>query len=526
MIEEMRKVVYILIFLMVSVHGLSFGQKKKKETEIDTVEQESFIVQPKRIEFEVGSKDEDFVIISAKERGLLVVKETRNRTETGFIWELYLVDSVLNMVWSKAISINYGSIFLGYDYSDEGFFLLYGKSEFKLDDMTIYQIDLTGEEIYSHDIKLALPLELSHFEVVSNTLIFGGFSNMRPVITTIDLDDPKPKVMPGIYNNNSSIIDVRTDKKTNNFTVVLSERTLHKQTTIALKTFTENGELVHTESIEAEYEKSLLDGVSTSFDNGTQYVAGTFSKRKSEFSRGLYLAKLNLGKQEFIKYHDYADLENFFSYMRAKREERVKEKIERKKVKGQKAKFNYRLLIHDIIERENEYILIGEAYYPKYSNYGGSNFYGSSGFGSNNGYANPNFIGYKYTHAVVAGFSKKGDLLWDNSFEINDLLSYSLKDNVQISVEEDRIVLLYVYENVIRSKIIQNDQILEGKSFDPIELHFKSDEIRDNDKEMEGLEKWFDGSFYTFGIQHIKNLKDKDVKLNRRVFYINKVQYQ
>lgn len=522
----MNKHTYILLFLLLGIQALVLGQKKKKETEKDTTEQESFIVQPKRIEFEVGTKDEDFIIISAKENGLLVVKQTRNRTQTGFIWELYRVDSLLNVVWDKALSVDYGAVFLGYDYSDEGFFLLFGKSQYKLDDLIVYQADLSGNELFSYNLSLSLPLELSHFEVVSNTLIFGGYSNMKPVISVIDLDDPRPIVMPGIYNNNSSIIDVRTDKKTNNFTVVMSESGQNKQVTVSLKTFTEKGEMVHTETIETEYEKSLLDGVSTSFDNGTQYVAGTYSKRKSEFSRGLYLAKLNLGMQEFIKYHDYADLENFFSYMRAKREERVKEKIERKKVKGQKVKFNYRLLINDIIERENEYILIGEAYYPKYSNYGSSNFYASNSFPSNDGFSNPNFIGYKYTHAVVVGFSKKGELLWDNSFEINDLLSYSLKPNVQISVEDDRIVLLYVYENVIRSKIIQNDEILEGKSFDPIELHFKSDEIRNNDKEMEGLEKWFDGNFYTFGIQHIKNLKDKDVKLNRRVFYINKVQYQ
>lgn len=522
----MRKTAYILVLVMIGLHFSALCQKKKKAAKVDTTEQESFIVQPKRIEFEVGTKDEDFIIISAKERGLLVVKETRNRTESGFVWELYLVDSLLNVVWNRAISIDYGAIFLGYDYSDEGFFLLYGKSQYKLDDMIVYQTDLDGKQILSHSISLGLPLELSHFEVVSNTLIYGGYSNMRPVITVVDLDDPKPKVMPGIYNNNSSIIDIRTDKRTNNFTVVMSEKGQNKQVTVSLKTFTEKGELVHTEAINTDYEKSLLDGVSTSFDNGTQYVAGTYSKRKSEFSRGLYLAKLNLGQQEFIKYHDYGDLDNFFSYMKAKREERIKEKIERKKIKGQKAKFNYRLLINDIVERENEYILIGEAYYPKYSNYGSSNFYASNSFGGNDGFSNPNFIGYKYTHAVVVGFSKKGELLWDNSFEINDLLSYSLKENVQISVEKDRIVLLYVYENVIRSKIIQNDEILEGKSFDPIELHFKSDEIRDNNKEMEGIEKWFDGNFYTFGIQNIKNLKDKDVKLNRRVFYINKVQYQ
>ncbi len=326
----MEKTAYILILLMAGLQSLALGQKKKKNAKADTTERRSFIVQPKRIEFEVGAKDEDFVIIPAREQGLLVVKQTKNRAETGFLWELYLVDSALNVVWDKVIAIDYGAIFMGQDYSDAGFFLLFGKSQYKLDDMTAYQIGLKGEKILSHGISLALPLELSHFEVVSNTLIFGGYSNARPVVTVIDLDDPKPKVMPGIYNNNSSIIDIRTDRRTNNFTVVMSEMGQANQATVSLKTFTEKGGPVHTEKIATDYEKSLLDGVPTRFDSGTQYVAGTYSKRKSEFSRGLYLAKLNLGKQEFIKYHDYASLGNFFSYMRTRQEKRIKGKIERK----------------------------------------------------------------------------------------------------------------------------------------------------------------------------------------------------
>ena len=518
---------YFILFAFLFVNVSLYAQLDSLEAAVehfvgsDSVESSSFLVQPKRIEFEVGPKDENFNIVSADKDGLLVVKQTRIHLNEGYLWEFYMLDSLFEEKWHKKVSIKYGSTYLGYDRAGDSFFILFGTAQYKKDEMRVEELALQDGSLTSHDVKTSLAMELSHFEVVGRSLIFGGYSNARPIISLFNLVSRKNKVMPGFYNTNSQILNIQTDDALNNFTVLSTERTVNKHTTIAISTFTEYGEQVHTQLLKSELDKSLVDGMSTNFDNGTQYISGTFSKRKSDYSLGVYLTKLNLGRQDFIEYHDYSDLENVFSYMKANREERVKEKIERKKTKGKKMKLNYRLLINQIIQNNDEIILIGEAYYPKYSNYGASGYLEPSQH-----FDDSNFIGYNYTHAIVVGFSKQGKLLWDNSFEINDVLSYRLKKNIQISVEEEKIVLLYVFDNVIKSKIIMNDEILEGKTFDPLELKFKSDEIKDHEKEMEGLVKWYDNNFYSFGIHRIKNLQDQDVKLNRKVFYINKIQYQ
>jgi hypothetical protein len=232
-----------------------------------------------------------------------------------------------------------------------------------------------------------------------------------------------------------------------------------------------------------------------------------------------------MGENE-IKYYNYAELENFFSYMKAKREKRVKKRISRKKIKGKKLKFNYRLLVHDIIPYENNFILLGEAYYPKYNHYnsygGIYSYYPSRGYGYERYY----FDGYHYTHAVVIGFDNEGNLLWDNSFEINDAMSYRLKQFVHVDPREDEIVLLYNFENVIRTKLIQGDKVIEGKSFNDISLKFQDDVVKSNDSEYGGLEEWYDNKFFAYGVQKIKNLRDVGVKLNRRVFFINKIVYE
>jgi hypothetical protein len=486
----------------------------------------AFLIQPDRIEFEIDNKDGDFQIIPAEENGLLVIKETRNKSRNGFEWNFNLVDSSLNILWTRQYPIPFGSTFLGYDYNQRGFYLLFGKSEYRLEDMRVMRLSLDKGDTSSYIVNTVFPVQLSTFEVVDNTIIFGGQANFRPVVMLYDMLEQKPQVLPGFYNNNSEIIDIRTDDKTKSFTVILNEKTIKKKVTVSIKTFDSKGSLLHTKSLDTDYEKSLIDGVSTSFSNGEQYIAGTYSKRKSEFSRGLYLAKLNGENQELIKYHNYGDLSNFFSYMKSKRERRVKNRIAKRKGEGKKVKLNYRLLVHNIIERGGEYILIGEAYYPKYANTNSGGYYTtSSAHDFRNSWVNPNFIGYNYTHAVVVGFDKVGNILWDNSFEINDVLSLSLNEFVKVDVQDDKIVLLYIYENLLRAKIIKDGEIVEGKSFDPIALKFQSDEVKDTNKHMEGMDNWFDGNFYAYGVQDIKNLKDKDVKLNRKVFYINKIQY-
>ena len=173
-------------------------------------------------------------------------------------------------------------------------------------------------------------------------------------------------------------------------------------------------------------------------------------------------------------------------------------------------------MIHDIIKMDDHFIMLGEAYYPKYSSYtSSSSFYtnpGTSSFGNRDSYNSYNFAGYKYTHAVIIAFDKNGKVIWDNSFEINDVLSLTLEQFVHPNIQDDQIILLYNYENVIRSKIIRGSEILEGKSFNDIQLKFE-DDVVNNNSEFGGIEKWYGDAFYAFGVQKIKNLRDREVKL-------------
>jgi len=490
------------------------------------------VEQPNRIEIELEDGDDFFNVISAKEEGIIIFRETTERIKEGNIWEVIKYDTALHQTFVTKFPITFGDRFIGYEHNNNNLFLLYNKGQYGNKKMLMLKVSLLTGDTTHYNIEKVFPIELTEFLVFNDAILFGGYVNLRPAVVYYGLKEKRMRVLPGFYNNNSELLEINLDHELNVFTVSMAEKMPNKRFKITIKTFDPAGKLLATRSIEPKENLSFIDGRSSNIGGRAQFIAGTYSNRRSEYSRGLYFARIaNDEEQPDVYYYNYADLKNFFSYMKAKREIRVKNRIERKKINNKKIKFNYRLMVHDIIERDDHFIMLGEAYYPKYNSYSSSPGYFTNlgpgyGVGSNDSYQNYNFAGYKYTHAVIIAFDKKGEIIWDNSFEINDVTSFTLDQFVQPSIQDNEIVLLYTYENIIRSKIIRGNQVLEGKSFNEIKLTFDDDELKPIDSEFGGLEKWYGDYFFAYGVQKIKNLRDKDVKLNRKVFFVNKVIYQ
>lgn len=486
----------------------------------------SQVEQPERFEIEVNVFDNYFDVINGEEDGLLLLRQGSKRNREGDPkYEFILLDSSLNTLWKKDIYINRFYEYRGFDYFQGAYYLLYKYLRGGTRDLKIIKMDMDGDTTH-YTVSNLIPIELSEFEMTQDAALIGGYFNYNPFVIHYNLIDGKSKVLPGVYQNRTELIQLKVDDVSGSFIVITGEKTYDKRNTLSLKTYDFNGNLVNNTILNPEEDKGLITGQAADFNRNAILIGGTYAGKRSTFSRGLFIASINNEEEQRVKYYNYGDLENFFNYLRAKKQKRITDKIERKKIKGKKIKFNYRLLVHEIIEDENQYIMIGEAYYPKYS----SSNYNTGAFLSNS-YGYPNnygmyFVGYRYTHAVVIGFDKQGNVLWNNSFEIDDVLSYNLEQYVHAESRDGSILLLYLYDNEIRTKIIKEGEVLEGKSFDEIKLTFEDDVVREKESEVEKLNRWYDNNYYAYGEQNIKNMKDTGVKLNRKVFYINKVRYK
>jgi hypothetical protein len=77
----------------------------------------------------------------------------------------------------------------------------------------------------------------------------------------------------------------------------------------------------------------------------------------------LYLTHFDNGEQTGTTMIDFSELSNFFGYLSPKRQQKLKEKIARKKNEGKETNFSYLLQVHDLIKTEKGALVLAEVYY-------------------------------------------------------------------------------------------------------------------------------------------------------------------
>ncbi len=485
--------------------------------------------QPKRFEVELEGYDNEYEVMVGGENGIILYRTLNDfNKKGGQLWDFILLDTALNVNWKKQLYMGKNLVFKGFDYSMESYFFLFQQTSGNSKDLKLVQMMSANGDTLRYTIKNMVPLNLTEFEVTDGASLLGGYFNNEPVVIHYDFDSKKTKVLPGIFGSKTELVQLKVDD--NSITVLVSDKTFDKRNTLTIKSYSIDGDYLNTYTFNPDYDKGLIFGRIADVEDISNLIVGTYGAKKSDYSRGLFLGLVDEENQQNIEYFNYADFDNFFNYMKAKRQKRVSDRIDRKKIKGKKVKFNYRLLVHEVFKQGDTYIVLGEAFYPKYSStttYGssmGASRYGGYGFDE---YMPMNFAGYRYTHGVVAAFGSNGKMIWDNSFEIEDVLSYSLEQFIHAAFINEGIVLLYLYDNQIRSKIISGSEVVEGKKFDDLMLSFQDDKVNSySSSKIGGLEKWYGNTFIAYGAQRIKNLKDSGIKLNRKVFYINKIIYR
>ncbi len=490
----------------------------------------SQLEQPKRFEVELEGYDDEYEVMLGGKNGVILYRTLNDFNKNGGqLWDFVLLDTALNLSWQRRLYMEKNISFRGYDYSMESYFFLFQQTTGSSKDLKLMEMKSETGDTLRYTIKNFVPLNLTEFEVTNGAALLGGYYNHEPVVIHYSFSENKTKVLPGIFGSKTELVQLKVDDSS--ITVMVSDRTFDKRNTLTIKSYNIYGDYLNTYTFNPDYDKGLIFGRIADVEDIANLVVGTYGGKRSDFSQGLFLGAVNEENQQQIEYINYADFENFFNYMKAKRQKRVSDRIDRKKIKGKKVKFNYRLLVHEVYKQEDTYILLGEAFYPKYSS---SNYYygddggqlGGYGYNSDE-YVPTNFAGYRYTHGVVAAFDSNGKMIWDNSFEIEDVLSYSLEQFIHAAFVDEGIVLLYLYDNQIRSKIISGSEVVEGKKFDDLKLSFEDDKVNSySSSKIGGLEKWYGNTFIAYGVQRIKNLKDSGVKLNRKVFYINKINYR
>ena len=481
------------------------------------------VLQTNRFEIPAPRDEKSYEIIPANEDGIFLYRKLISSTADNI--EIIKLDTSFQEKWRGYLPIDKKLLLMGKRTENGKLFFLLRYHDYTRNNFELFAIEQADGDFIKYNIPNFIPFAPTEFQVTKKGAIIGGYYNQVPVVIYYSFLTQKSKILPGLLNENGELTQVKIYPD-GTFDVLISARNYKGQQTVWIKNYNPEGDLQSNYSLEPESSKHLIFARSMKTNNNMQLVAGVFGGRNSDYSRGLFLASIDPSGMQQLRYYNYGDLENFFKYMKAKREQRVKDRIERRKVKGKKTKFNYRFLVHEIVPYNNQYILLGEAFYPRYITTDRTYY---SGFFSPSALYQNSFIrdgrifdGYRYTHAVVMGFDLNGKLLWDNSFEINDIKTFTLEQFVKLEVQKDKIALLYLFENELRTKIIKNNEVLEGKTFEPIKTKAENEIVKKEQTDLNKLEYWYRDFFFAYGVQEITNPGSG----KRRVFFINKITYQ
>jgi hypothetical protein len=494
--------------------------------------------QVSQVRFEIPmahNQSSGYNTISLSDNGLVLYALANGREKNAI--ELIRLDTAFKEIWKGYIPVE-RNIYIASSQEFDGKIHLLLKDRFNpLAEFLILSIAEKEGNYTVRSVKTLLAMNPTHFIITKEAALIGGYFSNRPLVLYFGFANNQSRILPGFFNEPGELNQVRANND-GSIDIVVSGKSPHRRRSLWVRNYDKMGTLLKTTWLEPDEDKILTFGRTVSQSGGNQIVAGVYG-RFTEYSRGIFMANIDPEGNYTIKYYNYADLEHFFNYMKAKREKRIKERIERRKVRGKKTKFNYRLMVNELIANGDQVVMLGEAFYPHYSYpnsmsaFGARSIYSSVpryySYGPNSAaYSRGDLVfdGYQYTHAVVIGFDKNGNLKWDNSFEINDVRTMDLQQFVKIHPEKDRVSLVYLFDNVIRSKVIKGNEVLEGKSYDQLHTGFADDLVRERDTRDTKLEHWYGDTFYGSGIQNIRKRRDDGQTIARRVFFINKIAYK
>ena len=360
--------------------------------------------------------------------------------------------------------------------------------------------------------------------VVGTTIYFNTQNKKSFEMYAVDWTNGNVKVIPvsidGFKWNRVRSLNMQTVEGEDEAILFLRAVVSKKEADIYAMHFDGKGNLMRKYRIKEPEGKNFIGFTASKIGDDHYILSGTFSSGSVSTSEGLFFAELEGQNLNYAEFYNFIDLENFFTYLSEKSQEKIAKKKEKKANRGQELKVNYFIAEHKVIVLDDGYLFLGEVYYPTYR----TEYYTTVVNGQTVTRTRQVFDGYQYTHAVLAKFNKYGQMQWDQVFEMYPTYKpMSVKRFIQIAEgEQDALNLVFSNRSTIVSKSFSYDgEVIYDKTSEPIETNLEGDQTKQS---FSSISYWYDNYFLAYGSQVIKN--NEEEKKKRKVYFISKIKFE
>ncbi|MFD2785288.1 hypothetical protein [Hymenobacter rubripertinctus] len=363
----------------------------------------------------------------------------------------------------------------------------------------------------------------------------------------LDLRAATFRFLPSVFEALPTRFTFLADSVTKRAELILSE-TNGLKSRLQLKQLDDGGRLLHSEFVQAGSERGLLDAQLSPGDSAARLLAGTYTLRDSRYSQGLFASDLTAGVTETgqrrsLRFYDFLNFKHFFDFMKPARLARLRQRNERLRASDRQFRHRFQLLMHDMLPTAEGYVLVSEVYYPRYNmsnypsgNYGGLGNYGYGSPGALNGFGYPSRYnsfyngrrpseGYRTTHALICGFDRQGNLLWDNAFLLKEVDHFQLQETVCFRpLPDGQFAVAYLKDDKFYFKVVNqsatapNDWQVTLRS-SPTEIGIREEKATST--QQEHLMAWYGSRFLAVGYQHVRPASGP----GRDVYFLNVLEF-
>lgn len=486
-----------------------------------------------RLELDAKPGEDIYQLVPCGDRGALVFYETTDFAGEGNKnWLFTLYDAELNETWKAHVPVLYGAEFQQYQFSDSTLWLFFGNTSRARQSTTNFQlltIDLANG--MSTDRRGSLPSEskLARMVIHGQKAYFAlKLKNDQAAVYTYDLRSGEMTDFNVLLPDQNVIEDMVFDEAKDRLVALVSNYLSRRQNKMYLLALTGDGAYENDMEIATGLGSKYLNSARiTALADSSYLVAGTYSNIASKLpgetdhfgieSTGVFVTRVKNQKQPFMNFYNLMEFRNLRAGLSARDFYRTSG---RKVRESAEYSLNYEFLVHDIVVHDSAAVLMLEAFYPEFRTVSDMSY---DYWGRPITHTYTVFEGYRFFNALVAAFSFSGELIWDNSIEVNLPLTRQLAMNASFYFDDKPILIFYNDGSRISYRVSMKNKELVPYSRLNIETSEAGDKVAGAGQNL--FVHWYDHYFLAYGYHTIRNnlLAGRN---ERTVFYLNKISLE
>ncbi len=237
---------------------------------------------------------------------------------------------------------------------------------------------------------------------------------------------------------------------------------------------------------------------------------------------GFFFMKMEQDGSAEIAHYDFSSFDNIYSSLSMHDLMRARQRQARNRRNSDEIPINVAFQFYNpqLTQHNGQLIYGAEAYRPQYRTETRMDY---DFYGRPIPYTYTIFEGYNFFNFLLAGFNSEGKLLWNNDFELRELLSPQLEQHVWTQTDSTGIIMVYNTNGRITSKLIDESEVIGKVEQIRNETFYPTDRIQE--ETFSRIVQWYDQYYLAYGYQQIANNRLTNNNL-RTVFYINKLAFE